>query len=157
MWPVSSWEQDHPDSKRDSRLWHSINIPVTSPHGIKGGSSAREREGGSKPEMEQGPLGLLGTKAFLWPPLFIFRKWASFCLHDLPWVPRGTFRQLLIRKGGDAETKEEQSSNKRQPWGRILVPSQGIHIITWASYTTKRKVLFLLFLLEMNNLKLNSS
>jgi len=45
------------------------------------------------------PVGLLGTKAFLSPPLLVLRKWASFSLQDLPWDPRGRFRQLLIREG----------------------------------------------------------
>ena len=43
-----------------------------------------------------------------------------------------------------------------QPWGRMLVPSQGIHIMMEASYTPKRKVIFLVLLLDMNTLKLNS-
>ena len=29
-----------------------------------------------------------------------------------------------------------------QPWGRVLVSSQGIHIMARAYYTTKRKVIF---------------
>ena len=37
-----------------------------------------------------------------------------------------------------------------QPWGRILAPSQGIYIMMQASHTPKRKVIFLMFLLEMN-------
>ena len=33
-------------------------------------------------------------------PLFLdYRKLPSFSLHDLPWVPRGRFKQLLIREG----------------------------------------------------------
>ena len=33
---------------------------------------------------EPGAVGLLGTKAFPCPPFLVFRKWASFSLHDLP-------------------------------------------------------------------------
>ena len=40
-----------------------------------------------------------------------FRKWASFSLHSPPWVPRGKFRQLLIRKGRRCKDKGGQSSN----------------------------------------------
>ena len=33
---------------------------------------------------EQGPVKLLGTKAFLCPPFLVLWKWASFSLHGLP-------------------------------------------------------------------------
>ena len=39
-------------------------------------------------ETQQGMRGFLGTKALLG---------ISFSLHDLPWVPKGRFKQLLIR------------------------------------------------------------
>ena len=54
--------------------------------------------------------------------------------------------------------RQERTSQETilQPWGRILVPSQGIHIIIQASYTPKRKVIFLMLLSEMNTLKFNS-
>ena len=35
-------------------------------------------------EIRQGLVGLLGTKAFLCPSFLVFRKQASFSLHDLP-------------------------------------------------------------------------
>ena len=54
-------------------------------------------------------MGLLGTKAFLGPPLPDYRKWASFSLQDLPCVPKGRYKQL--EKGGGAETRQEQSRN----------------------------------------------
>jgi len=38
----------------------------------------------SSHEIEQIPAGLLGTNAFLCSSLLVFRKWASFSLHDLP-------------------------------------------------------------------------
>ena len=60
-------------------------------------------------------------------------------------------------KGKDAKTREEESRNNNRALGRILLPSQGIHIMMRASYITKRKVIFFtLFFLEMNTLKLNS-
>ena len=43
-----------------------------------------------------------------------------------------------------------------QPWGRVLVPSREIHVMIQATYTPKRKAIFLMLLLEMNALKLNS-
>ena len=39
-----------------------------------------------------GPVGFLGTKAFLCPSFLVFRKWASLSLHDLPCVPRGRLK-----------------------------------------------------------------
>ena len=39
--------------------------------------------------------------------------------HDLPWVPKGKFEQLLIREGGgDAETREEQPRNNNAALGQ---------------------------------------
>ena len=70
-------------------------------------------------ETQQDPVGLLGTKAFLCPPFLVFRKWASFSLHDLPRAPRGRFRQLLIRKGRGSRAREEPSRTIAQPRGRI--------------------------------------
>ena len=61
-------------------------------------------------ETDQDPVGLQGTKAFLCTPFLVCRKYASFSLHDLPWITKGRFKQLLIRKGGDSETRGEQSS-----------------------------------------------
>ena len=46
-----------------------------------------------------GSWGAPGHKAFLCPLFFHYRKWTSFNLHDLPWVPVGRFKYLLIRKG----------------------------------------------------------
>ena len=38
-------------------------------------------------ETQQEPVGLLYTEDFL------------FSLHDLPWAPKGRFKQLLIKEG----------------------------------------------------------
>ena len=56
--------------------------------------------------LEQDPVGLLGTKAFVCPPFLVFRKEASFSLQDLPWVPKGRFKQWLIREGRGCGDKE---------------------------------------------------
>ena len=51
---------------------------------------------------------------------------ASMTFPEFQW---GRFKQMLIREGGDAETREEQSGEPIvQPWGRVLVPPQGTHI-----------------------------
>ena len=46
-------------------------------------------------ETERDPVGFLGTRAFL------------FGLHDLPSVPKGRFKQLLIREGRGCRDKGE--------------------------------------------------
>ena len=60
-------------------------------------------------DIKQGPLGLLGTKTFCVPHFFDYRKQPSFSLHDCPWVTKGRFKQLLIRKGRGWKIKEKQS------------------------------------------------
>ena len=49
--------------------------------------------------------GPCGTKAFLCPLVSICRRWVSSSLHDLPWVPTGRFKQLLIREGKGCRDK----------------------------------------------------
>ena len=41
------------------------------------------------------------------PHFFDYRKQASFSLHDLPWLPRGRFKQLLIREGRGCKAREK--------------------------------------------------
>ena len=53
------------------------------------------------------------------------RKQPSFSLQDLPWVPVGRFKQLLIREGRGCKAREKQS--KEQPWGKVLFLHQWIH------------------------------
>ena len=43
--------------------------------------------------------GTLCMEAFLGPQFLVCRKYVSCRFHDLPWVPKGRFKQLLIRKG----------------------------------------------------------
>ena len=41
----------------------------------------------------------------------------------------GRFKQMLIREGRDAETREEQSKEAiMQPWDGVLFPHQGVDI-----------------------------
>ena len=60
-------------------------------------------------DTEQGPMGLQGTKTFCVPHFFEYRKQPSFSLHDLPWVPVGRFKQLLIRQRRGCKTREKQT------------------------------------------------
>ena len=53
------------------------------------------------------------------------------------------------RKGMQRQGRKSQDRIK-QSWDSALVPPQGTHIMTWVSYTPKRKVIFLMLLLEMN-------
>ena len=50
-------------------------------------------------ETEHDPVGLLGMEAFARFLFVSFLKGIDSNLHDLPWVPKGRFKQLLIRKG----------------------------------------------------------
>ena len=54
---------------------------------------------------------------------FDHMKQPSFSLHDLPWLPVGRFKHLLI-KGGDTR---QGRNNQEQPWGEDLFPHQQIH------------------------------
>ena len=60
-------------------------------------------------DTEQGPMGSLGTKPFCVPHFLDYRKQPSFSLHDLPWFPRGIFKQLLVREGRGCKTWKKQT------------------------------------------------
>ena len=61
-------------------------------------------------------------------PLFLnHRKYASFRLQDLRWVPQGRFKQLLMREGGNAKTREEQPRNKSAALRQVQVPLKDTH------------------------------
>ena len=97
-----------------------------------------------------GACGAPGHKR-LCVPYFLF-------LGNGPHSATITFRKFLGEGSDSCWSGEGRKSQATivQPWVRFLVPSQGIHIIIQASYTPKRKVIFLMLLLEMNTLKLNS-
>ena len=69
--------------------------------------------------------GAPGHKAFLCPSVSWLQK-IGFLQPPWPsWVPMGRFKQLLIREGGDAETREKQSRNNSAALGRgPLSPSR---------------------------------
>ena len=54
-------------------------------------------------------MGLLGTKTFLGPHFFHYRKLASFGLHTIPEFQWAGSKQVLIRVGRRCEAWEEQS------------------------------------------------
>ena len=57
-----------------------------------------------------GPCGARGHKDLSESPHFLYsRKQLSVCLRDLPRVPKGRFKQLLIREGSGCETRGKQS------------------------------------------------
>ena len=79
----------------------------------------------------------VGYKSFPWPsPFLLCRNHASFSLLDFPWVPRGRFKQLLIREGRVSEKREEQSRNNNAVLGQGPgSPSRNIHHNTLSSST----------------------
>ena len=97
----------------------------------------------------------------------LWGSWAQkhFCvphflfLENGPHSPSTAFpaRYLLIR---EREGMQRQGRNSQattvQPWDGILIPTQGIHIMMETSYTSQRKVIFLMLLLEVNSLTMNS-
>ena len=65
-------------------------------------------------ETKQGPVGLLGMEAFL--SLVSSRQDSSF--HDLPWVPKDRFEQLLVK--GEA-AKKPLEARLKGPEKRIKI------------------------------------
>ena len=67
--------------------------------------------------------------------------WSTFIpliwIHGRPWVPKGRFKQLLIMKGEDVQTRSSQETTG-QPWGRVLVPPPGIHITLSLSFSVEQ-------------------
>ena len=73
-------------------------------------------------------MALLGTKRFWVPYSSDDRKRPSFSLHDLPWIPTGRFKQLLIREGGDTERQGGTvKRNKRAAVGQGAGSPPGTH------------------------------
>ena len=77
-------------------------------------------------------MGLLSTKAFLFPLL---------------WVPKSRFKQLLVRKGRGCRNKRGEVKKQLYSFGgRVLVPPQGIYITVslnscWTKTPNKWKML----------------
>jgi len=65
----------------------------------------------------QGTVGLLSTRLCV-PHFFDYRKQPSFSPHDLPGVPMGRFKQLLIRERRGWE-------NRGSCWTRSCFPIKG--------------------------------
>ena len=105
---------------------------------------------------EQGPVGLLGTKAFLCPHFLFVGRGPHSASVTFPEFQGAGADRCGSGRGGDAETREEPFRNSSTASGRILLPSQGTHIMTQASYTPESKVRLLRLLLEMNTLKLTA-
>ena len=58
-----------------------------------------------------GPVGLPGTKTFCVPHFFDYRNQPSFSHHDILWVPRDRFKQLLIRGRRGCKTRKKVKSS----------------------------------------------
>ena len=90
----------------------------------------------SDTEAEQaldGGGGVPRHKAFRVPHFFDYRKYPSFSFHDLSWVPRGKFKQLLIREGrGHLINQEDRGeivkrNNSAASGQGVLAPHQSTH------------------------------
>ena len=81
--------------------------------------------------------GSWAQKPFCTSLFLDYRKKTSFSLYNLPWVPMGRLKQLLIREGTGCEDKGGTvKRNNGEALGQVLVPPQGIHKISlrsWAS------------------------
>ena len=89
--------------------------------------------------LKQGPVGLLGTRPFCVPHFFDYGKQPSFSLRDLPWVPMGRFKHLLIREGRWCQTREKH--NQEQPWGKVLFLCLQIPTTVSLSYSADTETL----------------
>ena len=72
-------------------------------------------------------MGRPGIKTFLCPLFHVCRKQTSFKPPDLPWVPMGRFKQLLIKEGrgwGNLQSTRNNSAALGQSPGS---PSRDIH------------------------------
>ena len=71
------------------------------------------------------------------PSRTLWGSWAQkpFCVF-LHWVPKGRFKQLIIREGRGYRERDEQSKEAiAQPWAWILASPQGIHIISSSCFS----------------------
>ena len=68
-------------------------------------------------------FGLLDIKAFPCPPFIVCKQQTSPSM-TFPEFQSADLNSCSSNKVADAETREDQ-----QPWGRVLVPPQGVHII----------------------------
>ena len=102
---ASFWPQTYKGPPSSQHLWY----PCTFGNPWDCCSLCRDISLCASLDTEPGSVGLLGTKSFCVPYSFDYRKQPSFSLHDLPWVPMESFKQLLIRKGRGWETREKQT------------------------------------------------
>lgn len=75
------------------------------------------------PQTEQVPEGIPGTKAFLCLAILIFKKWPSLSSKV---EGGGRFRHDQGRMGVQRPGRNSQAIII-QPWGSVLIPSQGTH------------------------------
>ena len=77
-------------------------------------------------DTKQDPVGFPDTKPVLCPPFLDYRKWASFSLHYLSWVPTSRFKLLLTREGWMQRQRRSNSPALGQSLGS---PSRDTHNI----------------------------
>ena len=83
---------------------------------------------------EVGSFGAPGHISFSVSPISCF--WGmDLRLRDIPWVPKSRFIWLLIREGMQRPGRNSLETIV-PPWGRVLVPPQGIYITVSLSSST---------------------
>ena len=88
-------------------------------------------------ETEQGPAGLVAHKIFC-VPHFLFLGNGLLP----PWHSLSSKKQVQMvtnQRREDSETRWEYQETIMQPWGRVLVPLQGIYIIISLCSSTEQK------------------
>ena len=91
-------------------LWRTLTQTLLIPHWLVLPLRVPKRwEDKNSLWYQAGPCGTPGHKAFLCPPFYDYRKQPLFSFHDLPWVPVGRFKQLLVRERKRCETREKQN------------------------------------------------
>ena len=102
-----------------TRYYDKVISPLLILHNIE---KYQRKEG---TEIKQDPMELLGTKAFL---------------RHLLWIPKGRFKQLLIREGRGCKDKGGAVKKQKFSLGaRVLVPPQGISKMLSLNSCTKLK------------------
>ena len=78
-------------------------------------------------ETEQDLVGFLGMEAFPCPPFLVCRKQTAASM-TFPASQRAN--RKVAYQGREGRQRQGRSSQETiaQPWGRVLVPSEGIHI-----------------------------
>lgn len=107
-------------------------------------------------ETDQGPFVAPLRTSLSVTPISCFEEMGLIQPPRSSLVLRGKFRPLLFGEGRGGKDKGGTDKNNSAALGQNPCRPQGIRIRMKASYTPKRQVTFLMLLLEMNSLDMNS-